>query len=279
MSLVDPVRFSNLKHLARSPLHYHHAVTVGRADKPWLRGGRGLHSVLFGTPYVVFTGGARRGKAWETFLEVELSDAKFLTDPGSAPEVILESELPTYERMAASIRAELRRQDLSYLLEGDIEKRIEWEWLGRKCAGTPDVLRPWSHLVDVKTTCNADPRRFVWDARKFFYAEQLTWYAKGDREHRTRKIAQGGTGVPQIECKDLYIIAVEKTAPHPVVVWRVTDRMREQAEKTLRLWFEQLLACEASSSWPSYVQSVQELDVQDGEGITLTIEGEDVDVE
>ncbi len=268
MPLSDPVRFSHLKHIAKSPLHCHHAVTEGRADKPWLRGGRGLHAVLFGTPYVVFSGASRHGKAWDTFLDVELGD-KFTTHPGETPEVILAKELPVYEAQAAAIRAELKRLDLSHLLEGDVEQRIEWEWLGRKCAGTPDVAgAEW--LVDVKTTCNADPRRFHWDARKFCYAEQLEWYRRG--------VALAKHGCEHINPYK-FIIAVEKTAPYPVVVWRVTEKMREQAEKTLRLWFEQLLACEASDSWPGYVQCVQELDVLESDALTLTIGEEEVEVE
>ncbi len=253
MTLSDPVRFSNLKHIGRSAAHYHHAATVGRDDKPWLRGGRGLHCVLFEQPRMVFEGGSRNSKAWD----------KFCDEYSETNEVMLAKELPIYEAQAAAIRAELKRQDLN-LLEGDIEKRIEWEWLGRKCAGTPDVVcADW--CADVKTTCNADPRRFVWDARKFSYAEQLAWYSYG---------SFGGT-----KCQELYIIAVEKTAPFPVVIWRVTERMREQAERTLRLWFEQLLACEASDQWPGYAQCVQELDVQESEGLTLTIGDEEVEVE
>ncbi len=268
MPLSDPVRFSHLKHIAKSPLHYHHAVTVGRDDKPWLRGGRGLHAVLFGTPYVVFDGASRNSKAWDTFLDVELGD-KFTTNPGDAPEVMLAKELPVYQAQAEAIRAELRRLDLSHLLEGDIEKRIEWEWLGRKCAGTPDVAgAEW--ITDVKTTCNADPRKFIWDARKFGYAEQLEWYRRGVS---LCKFGRGDIGY------NLYIIAVEKTAPYPVVVWRITEKMREQAEKTLRLWFEQLLACEASNQWPGYAQCVQDLDVLESEGITLQIGGEETEVE
>ncbi len=267
MPLSDPVRFSNLKHIAKSPLHYHHAVTVGRDDKPWLRRGRGLHAVLFGTPYVVFDGGSRRGKEWERFLELEHvahgSDHMVCPDDDDC-EVILAKELPVYQAQAAAIRAELKRLDLEFLVSaGDIEKRIEWEWLGRKCAGTPDVAHP-AYVVDVKTTCSADPRKFHWDARKFCYAEQLAWYEQG---------------LPEAPPRSNYIIAVEKTAPHPVVVWKVTENMHEQAARTLRLWFEQLLACEASNQWPGYVQCVQELDVLESEGLTLTIGEEEVEVE
>ncbi len=259
MSLSDPVRFSNLKHIARSPLHYHDAVTRGRDDKPWLRGGRGLHCVLFGTPYQVFDGAARNSKAWDRFCE----------EYAGTQEVMLAKELPVYQAQADAIRAELKRLDMSHLLEGDVEQCIEWEWLGRKCAGTPDVAgAEW--ITDVKTTCNADPRKFHWDARKFAYAEQLEWYRRGVSLHKI--------GCEYIN-PSLYIIAVEKTPPYPVVVWRITERMREQAEKTLRLWFEQLLACEASNSWPGYVQCVQDLDVQESEGLTLQIGGEDVEIE
>lgn len=286
--ISDPIRFSNLKHIARSPAHYHHAVTVGRDDKPWLRGGRGLHAVLFDTPYVVFDGASRRGKAWDAFVEVELSDAKFQTNPGDAPEVILANELPVYMAMTDAIRSELARQDLDHLLHGETEKRIEWEWLGRKCAGTPDVASA-AHIVDVKTTCNADPRRFHWDARKFCYAEQLVWYDSGvclaessaestSSRCSQRMVYRESTG-DDVTMRDLYIIAVEKTAPHPVVIWRVTDKMRIQAEKTTRLWIEQLLACEAANQWPGYAQTVQPLDVLESDGVTLQIGGEDVDVE
>lgn len=279
----DPVRFSNLKHIARSPSHYHHAATVGRDDKPWLRGGRGLHCVLFNQPYVVFDGASRNSKEWNRFI----ADREFMTfhkeNRDSCPptllevvdlhypkaEIILAKELDDYKRMADAIRSELARQGMSHLLDGDTERPIEWEWLGRKCRSTPDVARRTT-ITDVKTTCNADPRKFHWDARKFFYAEQLRFY---ERAVQFRDDA----GDPFT--RELYDIAVEKTAPFPVVIWQVTDRMREQAEKTLRLWFEQLLACEASNVWPGYAQTVQQLDVLEDSGLTLTIGGEESEVE
>lgn len=265
--MLDPIRFSNLKQVARSPLHYKHAVEKGRRDKPWLRGGRGLHCVLFNQPYVVFDGASRRGKAWDAFVaNVDLlKDA----EPQIDHEVILASELDGYKRMAEAIDNELTRQGLSKLLDGAVEEPIHWEYLGRKCRSTPDVLRRIS-IVDVKTTCNADPRRFHWDARKFCYAEQLRFYELA-AQHRD------DAGDPFT--RELFIVAVEKEEPYPVVIWHVTDKMREQADRTIRLWFEQVLACEASDVWPGYVQCVQELDVLESDGVTLTIGGEDVDVE
>lgn len=261
---LEPIRFSALKHMAKSPMHVRHYLDHGRDDKPWLRGGRGLHCVLFEQPYVVYEGDSRRGKAWDKFC-LENSER----DEFQIAEVILAKELATYQAMARSIRAELARQNMSHLLEGDIERRIAWEWLGRSCAGTPDVAGEL-FVADVKTTCNADPSKFHWDARRFSYSEQLAWYARG--------IQLNLDGVDLFN-RELYIIAVEKTAPHPVVIWRVTDKMREQAERTLRLWFEQLLACEASNQWPGYAQCVQPLDVLESDGVTLQIGGEDVEVE
>lgn len=278
MPLSDPIRFSNLKHIARSPAHYHDAVTRGRDDKPWLRGGRGLHCVLFNQTYAVFDGGKRQGKAWENFCEFIAE-----TEAGvfGKTEVILAKELPAYEAMAASIRAELQRLNLSHLLEGDVEERIEWEWLGRKCAGTPDVQRLILESMtltttDVKTTCNADPRKFHWDARKFGYSEQLAWYGQG-RELKLR--AEKTILAADDMHHEQFVIAVEKTPPYPVVVWKVTEKMREQAEKTLRIWFEQLLSCEASNCWPGYVQCVQALDVLESDSpLTLQIGDEEVEV-
>lgn len=241
-----------------------------------------MHCVLFEQPYVVFDGASRRGKEWDLFVRlVEARDTmiEFVNDHPSDygpdvdfandPEIILAKELDGYKRMADAIRSELARQGMSHLLDGDTERPIEWEWLGRKCRSTPDVARRTT-ITDVKTTCNADPRKFHWDARKFCYAEQLRFY---ERAVQFRDDA----GDPFT--RELYIIAAEKTAPFPVVIWQVTDRMREQAEKTLRLWFEQLLACEASNVWPGYAQTVQQLDVLEDGGLTLTIGGEESEVE
>lgn len=256
-SRVNDVRFSTLKWMAKSPAHYRWYTDNERPDRPCFAFGRGVHAHVLGTPIVAFDG-TRRGKAWDEFK---------LEHAGSA-EIVTSQEMATIDAIRSSVLRELDHHKLSHLLSGVIEQRITWEWLGRSCGGTPDVAS-LSHVVDLKTTDNADPRRFPWDARKYFMAEQLTWYERGVRLNNANMPA----------AVDLYIIAVEKTAPHPVVIWRVTDKMREQAERTTRLWFEQLLACEASNQWPGYAQTVQPLDVLESDGVTLQIGGEDVDVE
>lgn len=307
-ALRAPVRFSHLKHIARSPLHYRHSVEQGFRDQPWLRGGRGLHAVLFQTLYVIFEGASRNSKEWNQFVakrelltamqalvtsdradrvaetlsnhveawkrlsgSTEKERALWAEAAEHAPEaeVMLRKEYELNVAMAEAILFELDRLELTSLLAGDTEKRIDWEWLGRKCGGTPDVVGP-KRIVDVKTTCNADPKRFVWDARKFFYAEQLAWYAQG--------VALQPGGAWSSGFEDMFIIAVEKTPPHPVVVWQVTDRMREQAEKTIRIWMETLLSCEASNVWPGYTQRVEPLDVLESEEpVGLIIGGEEIE--
>lgn len=269
--MTIPLRFSALKNVGRSLAHAKDYIDNGRDDKPWLRDGRNLHAVLFGTPYVLFDGASRRGKAWDVFVEAHES----VYEGTDKPEIILAKDLPIYQAQAESIRRECARQGLSYILEGDIEKRIEWSWLGRHCAGTPDVAAPL-HVTDVKGTANADPRRFHWDARKFGYAEQLQWYHRGVI---SSKLAGQFDPDDHLCIPDLFIVACERTSPYPVVIWRLTEKLRIQAEKTLRLWLEQFLASESSDCWPGYVQTVQDLDVLNDDSVTLQIVEEEVEVE
>jgi hypothetical protein len=62
-------------------------------------------------------------------------------------------------------------------------------------------------------------------------------------------------------------------APHPVTVVRVMPRAIEQGLNAIRSWIERLEHCEANDSWPGYVDSEIDLDVDE---TRLLIDGEEL---
>jgi hypothetical protein len=243
--LIDPrtipVRFSNLKHMARSALHYWDAVQLGREDTLAMRLGRGAHAMVLGLPVVKWIGKTRQGKAWERF-KAEHADA----------EILNAKEWAQAEGIAKSIRRHPIAPGL--LFDGTVlEQTIEWEWLGRKCSSRPDSRCAGKRVIDLKTTRCADPEKFRWDAIRQAYHAQLAFYALAD-QHVTGK-----------QPDELYAVAVESKRPYPVTVIRLTDEDRIAGEKICRAWFERLLTCEASDHWPAYTDAIVDLGVP-GEG-------------
>jgi hypothetical protein len=242
---LQPVRFSRLKLMGKSPAHYQAGVD---AETGSMRKGSALHSYLLGDAdrVKVYEGKRdKRVKAYQAFLE-EHPDAEILS-PREAIDV---------EGMRASLH---RHERAMQLLDGIREQRIEWSLGGRPCAGTPDVvhLRDGGKvLVELKTGQSSAPDLFRWQSRKLAYHAQLAWYARG------LEMASIYTPGPVTE---QYIVAVESSAPYPVTVFRVTDALRSAGERQCRLWLEQLLVCERTGRWPGYVDADVELDEEERE--------------
>ncbi|TXH41047.1 MAG: hypothetical protein E6Q97_38585 [Desulfurellales bacterium] len=245
--VVDPrtlaVRFSNLKHIAKSPLHYYDAVQTDRDDTLAMRLGRGAHAMVLGEPVIQYPG-RRAGAAWEAF-KAEHADKEIL----NAKEW----------HIASSVNAAIRRHpDAQRLLLGSEvvrEQQITWEWLGRRCTSRPDARAfNASFLCDLKTTQCADPEKFWRDAMWRGYHAQLAFYALAVRH---------ATGV---EPSDLFVMAVESKRPYAVTVLRLDDSARIAGEKMCRLWMERLLACEASNAWPAYTDAVVTVSALDNDG-------------
>ena len=247
-----PVRFSNLKRMAQSPLHYWQSVQSGFEETLALRLGAGTHALLFKQSLIVFDGKVRNGKVWD----------KFAAD--HADKVILNrKEYAQAESVATAIHRHKRASELLFAKDAVIEERIHWKFMGRDCAGTPDVRTP-SYVVDLKTTICSEPVKFNRDGRWRSYHAQLAWYLDA--------VLQAGLGAPA----EAYIVAVESNPPHPVTVMRLTERALDAGRKLVRPWFERLIGCEQENYWPAYVADVVEFDVDDTE-FSLRIEGEDVD--
>ncbi len=232
-----PVRYSRLKKMGQSPAHYLEAAKLGDddgRDTLCLRIGRGGHALLLGQPIIAYPD-RRAGKAWEAF-QAEHADKVILN----------EREYGIATGIAGAIFDHSEAAEL-LLGEGTLfEQRIDWSLGDRACRSTPDS-RTATRLVDLKTCRSSAPSFFSWQARNLAYHGQLAFYADA---------LEATTGRAPDE---VYIVAVESTRPHPVTIFRVGPETLDLGRRLYRLWFEQLLVCEASNHWPGYASSIVDL--------------------
>jgi exodeoxyribonuclease VIII len=254
VTALAPVRWSNLRHMGRSPAHYRHNLLEPFVATPAMVMGSLVHElVLQGgrDKFAVYEGDRRAGKDWEAF--------KADTLPGVT--IVKASEMDEARAIAAAVRSHPAAWDA--LAAGQAEVPLSWTIAGRACRGTPDVLG--LALTDLKVTNDASPDRFTWHARKMGWLGQLAWYYEAARQ--TQPILPNRVS----------IVAVESTAPYVVTVFDLTDNALDLGTKTWRLYFERLRACEESDCWPGYVEGVAQLDVPETEDeLILEIDGEEL---
>lgn len=227
---TEALRFSRLKRFAQSPAHF---IGAAEMNGSGLDIGSAAHSMLLGgVDVVAYPGKVRRGKEFDAF-EADNRGALILT----------QSEYRRAKGMADAVRAV---PEAMRVLDGEREKTFTWKLQGRLCRGTPDV-RSDKFITELKTGETADPRFFPFKVRRFCYHGQLAWYSDG--------AVLAGLPDPQ----EHYVVAVEAAQPHVVTVFRMTPDAIEQGRRTVRVWFERLLQCEAAQQWPGYSQSIVEL--------------------
>ncbi len=147
------------------------------------------------------------------------------------------------------------------LLQGNRERKLEWYIAGRTCQGTPDAFtEEW--LTELKVTNDASPGRVPFHARKMGWLAQLAWYRSG--------IARAMGFTP----RETYLVAVESKRPYPVTCFKLDASALDCGERQWRLWWEQLMACEQSDSWPAYTEALVPLSA-DSEDLGLVFGDED----
>lgn len=240
---LEPLHFSRLRYIARSPLHYAAASYEATAA---METGSAVHSLVLGGQRIIpwtkksDAGNAcpRRGKDFDAF-EAANPDALILT----------EDSFNDANNIAEAVKAHpLARR----LLEGRREHSLSWRFGDRECAGRLDTLGD-SFVTELKVTASSEPGKVLWQSLRMGWAAQLAWYLDG--------AMASGTAAPDAA----YIVAVEPAAPYAVTAFRLTAQAIEQGRRTYRAWLERLLVCEATDEWPPYAQSIVELDVPDND--------------
>lgn len=249
-----PARFSRLKHFSASALHYWQACQDDNDDTIAFRFGRGFHALSLGTPVKRWTGKNRNSNDYKTFVA---------ENPGV--EVLTAKEWDTAHRMFEAIQRHATARELLFGTGSILEETIEWEFGGRKCTSRPDSRRGTDLLVDLKSTVCAEPKKFARDAVFRGYHSQFSFYGHAIA-------SRFGAFPSQSIC-----VAVEKKKPHAVTVMELPKATLLEGEKAWRLWWEQLMVCEAANVWPGYTEAIEPIEVFDTGDVRLVIEGEEFD--
>jgi len=240
---IERVNYSSLKLIARSPAHYRHGLLEERADTDALRMGRVTHLAVleperFRSLISVWDGGRRAGKDWDKF-----------TEQNQGRELLTIEE----HKLCLALQQAVRNDACSmrYISGGKPEVTILWTAMvgGQEvaCKGRVDFDTDEA-IVDLKTTRNAEPGAFGRQSFGLHYHVQAAWYVDG----YARAV---GIGKPYV------IVAVEKTPPHIVQVYRVPERHLELGREEYSAWLDRLVWCREHSRWPGYADDELELEL------------------
>ncbi len=245
---LDRVNFSTLKLIGTSPAHYQHRMKTGDSDDTDARArGRCVHLAVlepekFREQVVVWDGGTRRGKDWESF------------KARNAEKEILKPE--PYEEVITIAKA-VRGSDQAarYLVEGRSEVAVLWDHVVPEMGGLPgyrirckallDRITPVG-IIDLKSTRDASPDGFGRECANYESHVQASFYSDGYR-------AATGKELPYI------LIATEAAPPHVVQAYRVREDDLENGRETYRGWLDRLDMCRREQAWPGY--STTEMDL------------------
>ena len=134
---------------------------------------------------------------------------------------------------------------LIYDIKGQTELSYFWDDLGTikgKCR--PDWISDDGEIVvDVKTTTDASPRGFQKSISTWGYHLQLGWYLRGLRK----------LGLP---AEQFIFIAIEKTAPFCVGVYKADQEMINFAMKELDQLMPEIQTAMVSNEFPDYTPEI-----------------------
>lgn len=262
--LIDPrslpVRFSRLRHIARSAAHYYAACQGDTGDSAARRAGRAAHALTLGTPLAVWDGVTdsgrarpRNGKEWNAFKEAH-----------KGAEIVNGKERDHAQAVADAVRKHARAAELLYHRDTKLEHEVVWTYRnGRRCVSHLDAYRPGVFVADLKCLRDGNPASVQRTAIWSYYHAQLACYVE----------AAEALGHPTPKP---YLIVVENTAPFPVTVMPVAADALEAGRALLASWFAKLAACEAAGAWPGYAQDDVELTMPPSAGsFTVIVDGED----
>ena len=260
-SLVDPdgwplVNASSLKHLARSPAHYHAHLLAGATDPtPAMRFGTLCHTGILEAGAVagryiyppgdlydkVRTKTGRKPANPAATNEGRAVLARFKTKHAEK-EVITAQE---YYRMLAivnSLRTSPRAEQFLATGSGVSELTCVWQDVTTAiwCKARLDFVQRGSRVVDLKTTRSADPIDFAKSLANFAYYRQAAHYLEAAQRCR-------------LDCRRFAIVAVESEPPHGVAAAELSLQSLGQGQREIKRLMIQLQECRIRDHWPGYL--------------------------
>jgi hypothetical protein len=239
---IKAINWSSLKWLAVSPLMYRWRLEHPQPRKDAYVFGGAVHTLIlepekFSERYDVFDGTRNeKHEKWQTW-QKEHPDV----------EALKQHEMKRVREVAAAV---LSHRIAGPLLEGGRrEEIVTWtdEATGLACKGRIDYLRP-DFLLDLKSTPDPSPAKFVRDAASFGYSGQLGFYHDG----ATRARLIDGRHRP-------YIIAPQKVEPYDVAVYQLDAEALVTGRVIYRSLLERLVQCTDADYWPGVAPELQTL--------------------
>lgn len=233
--------WSALKHLARSPAHYRHALFSDDVDSDPKKMGRCVHMAVlepevFASSVATWDGGTRRGKEWEAFKSAN-----------EGHELLTVGERAKCLAIAAAVRG--NPMTAPYLSRGRGEVTVLWEYEMPTVMGLPgykfemksrlDFVPEHGPLVDLKMTRDASEEGFGRECANYWYHAQAALY---------RDAYFAATG----EERDYVLVAVEGDAPHVAQVHKVTPKQLQVGRSLYREWLATLNHCRTHGHYPAY---------------------------
>lgn len=237
---------SGAKLMSRSPAHFDFIRNNPPTETAALRIGKAVHSLAlegraaYEAAFAVepkADGRTRDGKAIKAAFAESAEGKTVLT--------ATEAELVT-----GIARAILAHPLAPTLIEGGTpELSMLWDdpETGCPCKGRADLARlADGAIIDLKTTIDASPAAFARSVLAFGYSTQAAAYLSG--------AAALGAAVT-----DFIIVAVEKSAPFAVGVYRLPDAALEIGRRRWREACGLYVQCLESGRWPGYPEGITEL--------------------
>lgn len=232
------INWSQLKHMATSPLRFQYEATHERTDTATFQLGRAIHCAVlepdeFPLRYAVFTGDRRAGKSWEEFKAANADrDAILKADE---------------YRKCLEIRDAVHAHRVAgpLLSQGEVETTRQWtdEESGLLCKARLDHVSSVS-LTDLKSASSVEARDFTNAIARYLYHGQLAHYLESLEEP-----------VP------VRIIAVEKEPPYEVAVFLFPEWVIDAGRVLRRRLLSDLVRCQARDEWPCMYESEQEVEL------------------
>jgi len=274
---TDPVNWSTLKEILRSPRHYRYLLEHPREDTDALRLGRLTHAVVYEPDTVSdlyvrqprFHGGMKDETATQKGYDGG-REAKAAWEAEHAEHTIISDDLWSRAHgMCAALHSDPIAAPL--VTGGYAEQTIGWidARTGIECRGRVDHLN--GRLSDLKTARAVDLRLVASQAARLHYYAQIAWYYDGC-------IACGieFTAPPAI-------VAVESMPPHDVVVMEFAEEDLATGRQVYMYALSVLWDCRHADAWPGVaggkIQRAQPpawYGMSDEEPMSVIVDGEEV---
>ena len=161
--------------------------------------------------------------------------------------ILTQAEADAAQRMRDSV---LAIPDIaSAIANGKTEVPSFWDGRGVNCKAKADLVCG-DTIFDIKTTDDASPRAFLSAVYKWKYAAQAAHYLDG------------------FDGADFIFIAVEKTAPYGVGIYRLTPAMLREGDAMMQIAAERYAHGMATGEWPGLTHDIIEIGPSDGYTLT-----------